>query len=141
MEKNYIYKLKDVSKVYKVGNSTIFALDKVSLEIEEGKITVILGPSGSGKSTLLNIMSGIDERIEGKCIFDDYLRIDKLKDEELTEYREENTGFVFQTYNLLPSFTVYENIELVASLSKDVKIDIDEIIDKVGLTDYKNEFP
>lgn len=141
MEKNYIYKLKDVSKVYKVGNSTIFALDKVSLEIEEGKITVILGPSGSGKSTLLNIMSGIDERIEGKCIFDDYLRIDKLKDEELTEYREENTGFVFQTYNLLPSFTVYENIELVASLSKDVKIDIDEVIDKVGLTDYKNEFP
>ena len=105
MEKNYINKLKEVSKIYDIGSEKIFALDNVSVNIEEGKITVILGPSGSGKSTLLNIMSGIDEKIKGKCIFDDYLRIDKLKEDELTEYREENTGFVFQTYNLLPSFT------------------------------------
>lgn len=101
----------NISKIYKVGEQEVRALDQVSFSIEKGKFTVILGPSGSGKSTLLNLLGGMDRATSGTFIFDEEL-VTKFTDKELSAYRKDKIGFVFQFYNLVPSLTAKENIGL-----------------------------
>ena len=135
-----IYSLKKAVKTFKSASGITHAIDDISFDIEEGNIVVILGPSGSGKSTLLNVLSGIDILTSGEVIFDQKYDISKYTDNELTTYRRENLGFIFQSYNLIPNLTVYENVELGGHLSKNI-LDIDEILEIVGLKDMKNKFP
>lgn len=134
-----VYVLREVSKIYQSAGQTTHALDNVSFEIKKEKMIVILGPSGSGKSTMLNILSGIDVPTQGEVWYQDK-RIDSFSDKELTDYRKENLGFIFQSYNLVSNLTVYENVELGARLSKN-PLDIHEILETVGLSDMKNKFP
>lgn len=132
-------KFTNVSKEYKLGNSTFFALKNISFEANKGEMVAILGPSGSGKSTLLNILGGLDRASKGEVIFDNK-NISELSDKELTKYRRDNVGFVFQFYNLIPNLTAYENIEVSAELNKNSH-NIDEILEAVGILDKKNKFP
>lgn len=134
-----LYKLEKVSKVYANQNRKTYALDKIDLEINEGEFVVILGPSGSGKSTLLNLLSGIDTPSQGKLYFKD-IKLNKLSDNELTDYRREHLGFIFQSYNLVANLTVKENIELGGHLSKS-PLPIDEMILAVELDSHKNKYP
>ena len=134
-----LYRLEKVSKIYKNSNTENHALNKVDLEINEGEIVVILGPSGSGKSTMLNILSGIDNPSKGKVYFNEQ-RIDKLNENELTNYRKDNLGFIFQSYNLVSNLTIRENIELGKELSTN-PLSIKEMIKEVGLEKHKNKYP
>lgn len=134
-----IYELREVSKIYKVSETITKALDNIDLKLYEGEIIVVLGPSGSGKSTLLNVLSGIDNATSGEVLFLDK-QIEKYSLDELTSYRREYLGFIFQTYNLISNLDVKENIELGLQLAKD-PISINEIIDSVELTSQKNKFP
>lgn len=129
----------NISKIYKVGEQEVRALDQVSFSIEKGKFTVILGPSGSGKSTLLNLLGGMDRATSGTFIFDEKL-VTKFTDKELSAYRKDKIGFVFQFYNLVPSLTAKENIGIAANLVKNNK-EIDMYLDQVGLLHRKNNFP
>ena len=134
-----IYELRGVSKIYKVSETITKALDNIDLKLYEGEIIVVLGPSGSGKSTLLNVLSGIDNATSGEVLFLDKKK-KKYSLDELTSYRREYLGFIFQTYNLISNLDVKENIELGLQLAKD-PISINEIIDSVELTSQKNKFP
>lgn len=134
-----IYELRGVSKIYKISETITKALDNIDLKLYEGEIIVVLGPSGSGKSTLLNVLSGIDNATSGEVLFLDK-QIEKYSLDELTSYRREYLGFIFQTYNLISNLDVKENIELGLQLAKD-PISINEIIDSVELTSQKNKFP
>ena len=128
-----------ISKTYQVGDQEVKALDDVSFSIEKGKFTVILGPSGSGKSTLLNLLRGMDRATEGSFIFDNK-EITSLNDKELSIYRQDIVGFVFQFYNLIPSLTALENINIAAQLTGNVE-ESEIFLDKVGLSHRKNNFP
>ena len=134
-----LYKLENVYKTYKNNDTFNHALNDVDLTINEGEIVVILGPSGSGKSTMLNLLSGIDTPSKGKIFFNN-IRVDKMSDEELTDYRKDHLGFIFQSYNLISNLTVKENVELGKQLSTN-PLNIDEILDSVGLKDQKNKYP
>lgn len=134
-----IYKLENVYKTYKLNNISNHALNDIDLEIEEGEIVVILGPSGSGKSTMLNLLSGIDSPTKGKIYFNNQ-RIDKMSQEELTNYRKDYLGFIFQSYNLVSNLTVKENIELGKELSNH-PLNMDEVIKAVDLKEQKNKYP
>ncbi len=136
---NTVYSLKNVKKIYKSQAGKTYALDDITFDIQKGEVVVILGPSGSGKSTMLNVLSGIDVPTSGKIKYFD-TDISKLSDIELTNYRKENLGFIFQSYNLIPNLTIYENVELGAHLSKS-PLDIDKLLKIVGLVDMKNKFP
>lgn len=132
---NKVYKLENIYKFY---NKT-YALSNINLEINEGELVVILGPSGSGKSTLLNLIGGIDKSSKGKIYFNNS-RVDNLNTIKLNNYRKNNIGFVFQSYNLLSNLNVYENIELGANISKNY-LNITKIMDKLNLTKLKNKYP
>ena len=134
-----LVELKEVSKVYKVGDVSFKALDQVDLSIEEGKFVVILGPSGAGKSTLLNLLGGLDSPSSGNIIVD-HKDISTLSNNELAEYRASKVGFVFQFYNLIPTLTVEENVALVKEITKNA-LDPKEILAKVGLKDHLKKFP
>lgn len=134
-----VYSLKDVKKIFKSSSEITHALDGITFDIKKGEIVVILGPSGSGKSTMLNVLSGIDIPTSGQILYNN-VRIDKMNDKELTDYRKENLGFIFQSYNLIPNLTIYENVELGSHLSKD-SLNINDILDIVGLLEMKNKFP
>jgi len=129
----------NADKVYKTGEIEFKALSNASFNMEKGQIGVILGPSGSGKSTLLNIIGGIDRASSGKITVDG-MDIAKLDDNGLTSYRRECVGFIFQFYNLVPNLTVYENVEVCSNISKN-PLDINEILDAVGMKEMKNRFP
>ena len=101
--------MKDVMKVYKMGDVEIRAVDGMNFGIEEGEFAVIVGPSGAGKTTVLNILGGMDTATSGETIIDE-VRINLLKGRKLTEYRREDIGFVFQFYNLVPNLTAKENV-------------------------------
>ncbi len=105
-------KVENLKKSYKTADVTTTVLKGVKMNLDKGEIGVILGPSGSGKSTILNILGGID-RCDSGIIFVNNIEITKLNDTELTSYRRENIGFIFQFYNLIPNLTVVENIEIV----------------------------
>jgi putative ABC transport system ATP-binding protein len=132
-------KLSNVSKIYQSGSTEIRALDKVNLEIKRGEFAVVLGPSGSGKSTLLNLIGGMDVVSEGAIEIDGE-NISTKSAAEMENYRRDMIGFVFQFYNLIPSLTVRENVDIVTSLTKD-HLDVDDIIDSVGLGERKSLFP
>lgn len=128
-----------VSKKYEVGEKAFYALDDVSFSIGQHEMVVILGPSGAGKSTLLNIMGGMDHVTDGK-VYMDGLDISNYSEKELTDYRAENIGFIFQFYNILPTLTVKENVDLIRDVVKNPKDSI-EILNKVGLGGQENKFP
>jgi len=130
---------KGLKKIYKSGEVETSALNGVDLDIEEGELIVTLGPSGSGKTTLLNIFGGLDTATEGQLLWNGK-DISKYSQQELTLFRRDNVGFVFQNYNLLPNLTVRENVESGARLSKN-PLDINKIINTVGLSDKKDKFP
>ncbi len=134
-----MYKCIDLVKKYKSGEGYLYALNKVNVSIESGKINTILGPSGSGKTTLLNMLSALDEVDEGQIIFEGK-DISKLSEKKKTLYRRENTGFIFQSYNLISTLTVRENVELGEYLSKR-SLDVDEVIEQVGLSEHKDKYP
>lgn len=131
--------LKNIKKTYQIGINKINVLDGVDLEIKRGEFAVILGPSGAGKSTLLNVLGGLDKVSGGSIkVFDKDLS--KMNAHELTKYRALDVGFIFQFYNILPTLTVKENIELIKDI-KEVKIDVNEILKDVGLAKCLHKFP
>lgn len=132
-------KITDLSKVYKVGDIETYALKNVELTIDQGEIVVLLGPSGSGKSTLLNLMSGLDKPTSGEVQIEDTI-LSNLTVKELTRFRRENSGFIFQQYNLLPSLTVEENIHLGKQLSSDT-YELNDILSFVSLEKHINKYP
>ncbi|WP_455683013.1 ABC transporter ATP-binding protein [Thomasclavelia sp.] len=132
-------KFENVSKIYQNENNKVYALNKVSFTINNGEFVVILGPSGAGKSTILNILGGIDHLDEGKVIINDEI-ISNKSENELSNYRAKQVGFIFQFYNLIPTLTVYENVALMKELKKNI-MPIDNILDKVGLLEHKKKFP
>lgn len=130
---------KKVSKIYKMGEVSIKALDKASFEIEKGELVCILGPSGAGKTTCLNILGGMDNLTSGKIIVDGN-DITNYSNKELILYRRHNIGFVFQFYNLVQNLTALENVELAVQLCKD-HLDPSKILSKVGLKKRMDNFP
>ena len=131
--------LKDVSKIYKTGETEYRALDHVDLNIEEGRFVVILGPSGAGKSTLLNLIGGMDNPTSGDVIVNGE-NISKYNDRQLSDFRAHTIGFIFQFYNILPSLTVLENVELVKEITK-TKVDAKQAVRDVGLENHFYKFP
>lgn len=130
---------KGLTKVYGEGEAAVHALRGVDLQIPSGEIVVLLGPSGSGKSTLLNIIGGLDRASDGEAWFRDF-DLSAMDDAELTRYRRENVGFVFQFYNLMPSLTARENVELVTEIADD-PMEPDEALRLVGLDTRADHFP
>jgi putative ABC transport system ATP-binding protein len=138
-EKPLAFRTRGLSKVYGEGATAVHALRGVDLEIPKGELVVLLGPSGSGKSTLLNILGGIDRASAGEALFegDDLCA---MNDRRLTQYRRRHVGFVFQFYNLMPSLTAAENVELVAEIAETPMKAIDAL-DMVGLKERAHHFP
>lgn len=130
---------KNIVKEYKMGEVTIKALNNTNFEIEKGELVVIVGPSGAGKTTTLNILGGMDKATSGEVIVDGK-EITKLNDKKLIEYRRNDIGFVFQFYNLVQNLTAKENVELATQICSDA-LDVNEILEKVGLSDRKDNFP
>lgn len=130
---------KDVVKQYQMGEVTITALDKTNFLIEKGELVVIVGPSGAGKTTALNILGGMDTATSGTVVIDGK-DISKLKKKELTKYRREDIGFVFQFYNLVQNLTTLENVELATQICKN-SLDPKTILKKVGLEERMKNFP
>ena len=131
--------MKGVTKLYSKGEHEQRALDSVDLEIDEGKFVVILGPSGAGKSTLLNMIGGLDSPTSGTIIVDGQ-NIEALSRDELADYRASTVGFVFQSYNLVPTLTVLENVALVKDISKN-PLSSHDMLRAVGLEDHMKNFP
>lgn len=129
----------NVSKFYHTGQKKTIALNQVSFDIEEGEFVVILGQSGAGKSTLLNILGGIDSMSEGEIMVNQ-TPLSKMKENELSNYRANDVGFIFQFYNLIPTLTVYENTALMKDIKKDI-LDPAFILERVGLKDHFKKFP
>ena len=134
-----LLRVENLSKSYGKGEAKVDALKNINLSIKKGEFIAIVGPSGSGKSTMLNVLSGIDYITRGKIYFQNE-RLDKFDEENLLNYRKENLGFIFQSYNLISNLTVKENIELGKELS-DNPLSINEILKEVGLDEHKNKYP
>ena len=132
-------KLENVKKIYNIGEQKFKALDGVDLSINQGELVVILGPSGAGKSTLLNLLGGMDKVTSGEIKIGDS-EISKYTDKELTKFRANDVGFIFQFYNIMPTLTVIENVELVKDVTKDTK-NAKEVLKEVGLSKHINKFP
>ena len=129
----------DVTKIYRTGEVEVHALRGASLELYEGELVVILGPSGSGKSTLLNIVGGLDTATSGTVRFRDH-ELTGADESELTRFRRDHVGFVFQFYNLIPSLTAEENVALVTEIARR-PLDPAEALGIVGLSDRLDHFP
>lgn len=134
-----LIKFKNVKKNYIIGEKSFNALDGVNFTINKGEFVVILGPSGAGKSTLLNLLGGMDKPTSGQILVGSE-EISKYSDKELTNYRAENVGFIFQFYNILPTLTVLENVELVRDIVKKPK-SAKKILKDVGLEKHYTKFP
>ena len=130
---------KNVCKDYIMGEVTIHALMNTNLSIEKGELVVVVGPSGAGKTTALNILGGMDTVTRGKVVVDGK-EISRLKNRDLIKYRREDIGFVFQFYNLVQNLTTLENVELATQICKK-SLNPSEVLDKVGLSERKNNFP
>ena len=137
MEK--ILEVRDLRKTYGDKESAVKALDGIDLDVFEGELLVILGSSGSGKSTFLNLLGGMDQP-DGGSIWFRGKEISHLKDRDLTKYRKNNVGFVFQAFNLIGEMTVYENVALTADTKKDPQI-VDHVLELVGIQDKKKKYP
>ena len=137
--KEKFIEFKDVVKSYDIGEKKFNALDNISFNIPKGEFVCILGPSGAGKSTLLNLLGGMDSTSSGSIIVDGE-NIENYSKNELASYRAENVGFIFQFYNILPTLTVLENVEIVNDIVKKPK-SAKRILDDVGLKRHYNKFP
>ena len=131
--------LKNVSKIYRMGEVEIRAVDGIDFDIEKGEFVVIVGPSGAGKTTVLNILGGMDTATSGN-VWVDGENIATYKAKKLTAYRRDDIGFVFQFYNLIPNLTALENVEIASQLSKD-PMNPSEVLAHVGLEARMNNFP
>lgn len=129
----------NVNKKYKMGEVIIDALDNTNFQINRGELVVIVGPSGAGKTTTLNILGGMDTVTSGN-VYVDGKDITKLNNKQLVKYRRNDIGFVFQFYNLVQNLTAKENVELATQLCVDA-LNVDEILNKVGLEERKDNFP
>jgi len=134
-----LLRIENVSRTFRMGEVEVHALHDINLTIESGEFLVILGPSGSGKSTLLNLIGGMDRPTTGHLWhYEDDLAT--MTDDELTDYRREKVGFIFQFYNLVPTLTAYENVQVATELVRDA-IRPDEALAMVGLEDRAEHFP
>ena len=131
--------LKNVKKTYTVGEQKFNALDGIDLSINQGEFVVILGPSGAGKSTLLNLLGGMDKVTSGDIYIGED-NIAKYNDNELTRYRANDVGFIFQFYNIMPTLTVDENVNLIKDVTNTTK-DSKEVLKSVGLLKHADKFP
>jgi putative ABC transport system ATP-binding protein len=134
-----VFHTQGVTKVYETGDVKVHALAGVDLDLYEGELTVLLGPSGSGKSTLLNILGGLDRATAGSVLFRDH-DLMTMTDREMTRFRRDHVGFVFQFYNLVASLTALENVQLVTDVSTD-PMDPAEALARVGLSHRMHHFP
>ena len=138
LQNSYV-KLDRVSKIYKMGEVEIRAVDNISFEISKGEFVVVVGPSGAGKTTVLNILGGMDTATKGN-VFVDGSNIAKYNSYQLTAYRRDDIGFVFQFYNLVPNLTALENVELAMQICKN-PLDAVDVLREVGLSDRMGNFP
>ena len=138
LQNSYV-KLDKVSKIYKMGEVEIRAVDNISFEISKGEFVVVVGPSGAGKTTVLNILGGMDTATKGN-VFVDGSNIAKYNNRQLTAYRRDDIGFVFQFYNLVPNLTALENVELAMQICKN-PLDAKKVLCEVGLEDRMGNFP
>jgi putative ABC transport system ATP-binding protein len=134
-----VFRTQDLAKVYVTGEVQVHALRGVDFQAAQGEMVVILGPSGSGKSTFLNIMGGLDTASSGSAWFGD-LQLTALDAKGLTQYRRDHVGFVFQFYNLVPSLTARENVQLVTEIAR-TPMTPDDALALVGLTERRDHFP
>ena len=137
LQNSYV-KLDKVSKIYKMGEVEIRAVDTISFEISKGEFVVVVGPSGAGKTTVLNILGGMDTATEGD-VYVDGSNIAEYNSHQLTAYRRDDIGFVFQFYNLVPNLTALENVELAMQICKN-QLDAKKVIFEVGLEDRMGNF-
>jgi putative ABC transport system ATP-binding protein len=139
-----IVSIRELSKVYQQGEINVVALNNISLDIAQGEFLSLMGPSGSGKSTLLHIIAGIDRPTKGVCRVQD-IDLTKLNESELADWRNQNVGFVFQTFNLIPVLTAFENVELPLLLtrlnSKQRRQQVNTALELVGLADRGKHLP
>ena len=138
LQNSYV-KLDKVSKIYKMGEVEIRAVDNISFEISKGEFVVVVGPSGAGKTTVLNILGGMDTATEGD-VYVDGSNIAEYNNRQLTAYRRDDIGFVFQFYNLVPNLTALENVELALQICKN-PLDAKTVLREVGLEDRLDNFP
>ena len=131
--------LEDVKKVYRMGEVEIKASDGISFDVNEGEFVIVVGPSGAGKTTVLNILGGMDTATSGD-VYVDGKKISEYRGKKLIKYRREDVGFVFQFYNLMQNLTALENVELATQICKN-PINASEVLDDVGLSERKNNFP
>jgi putative ABC transport system ATP-binding protein len=135
---------REVTKIYRQGDLEVLALNHITLEIAAGEFVALMGPSGSGKSTLLHIIAGIDRPTHGQCRVEG-IEVSSLSETELTRWRRVNVGFVFQTFNLIPVLTAYENVELPLLLSnlsaRDRRAHAEAALELVGLADRMHHLP
>jgi putative ABC transport system ATP-binding protein len=136
---NKYIEFKQVEKVYKMGEVKIKALSGVDFSVDKGEFVIVAGASGAGKSTILNILGGMDKPTSGKVIVDNN-EINAYSNKELVTYRRFDIGFVFQFYNLVQNLTAIENLELATQICKN-PLDIDKVLEAVGLSNRKNNFP
>jgi putative ABC transport system ATP-binding protein len=134
-----VIELNNVGRKYQMGHGEFWALNNITLNIPEGQLVTVLGPSGSGKSTMLNIMGGID-RADAGTVRVAGIDLSHASDRDLTQFRRDTVGFVFQFFNLIPNLTVQENIEVTASIVKK-PLPIDEVLESVALASMANRFP
>ncbi|MDR2108139.1 MAG: ABC transporter ATP-binding protein, partial [Coriobacteriales bacterium] len=130
---------KEVSKLYGKGESATYALRDASFSVEGGSFVVVLGPSGAGKTTLLNLLGGMDSATSGAIMVDD-TDICRLSERELTAFRAQQIGYIFQFYNLIPTLTAAENIELMRSVKSD-SLAASQVLEEVGLAGHERKFP
>lgn len=135
---SYVEMINNV-KTYQVGSNKIYANNEISFSIEKGEFAIIVGPSGAGKSTVLNILGGMDTNDSGQILIDGK-DISKYNQTELTQYRRDDVGFVFQFYNLIPNLTTKENVELASQIVSDAE-DAVEVLKQVGLEHRMDNFP
>ena len=131
--------VRNVTKTYKTGEVEIKAVDEIGFGIDKGEFVVIVGPSGAGKTTILNILGGMDTATSG-TIFVDNADITKYNESQLTAYRRDDVGFVFQFYNLVGNLTALENVELALQISKN-PLDASDVLKEVGLSNRLDNFP
>lgn len=138
-KKQIILSVKSVSKIYRMGEVDVPALRDATLDIYDGEFLIIVGPSGSGKSTLLNLIGGMDRPTRGRISFQETVLSD-LSDKDLTLYRRNKVGFIFQFYNLIPTLTALENVQVAIEITQDT-LDPMESLTMVGLQDRADHFP